>query len=57
MSLGTIFGTTLNTALHIVSIVCSFLTDPKTPEDLIIYLKNKDNGKDIPMGIAKLAVL
>jgi len=56
MSLGTIFGTILTTALHIVSIVCSFLTDPITPEDLIIYRKSKDNGKDIPMGIAKLAV-
>ena len=56
MSLGTLLGTVLTTALHIVSIVCSFLTDPITPEDLIIYRKSKDSGKDIPMGIAKLAV-
>jgi amino acid permease len=56
MSLGTIFATVLTTALHIVSIVCSFLTNPITPEDLIIYRKSKDSGKDIPMGIAKLAV-
>ena len=56
MSLGTIFATALTTLLHIVSIVCSFLTDPVTPEDLVIYRKCKDNGKDIPMGIAKLAV-
>ena len=56
MSLATIFGTFLTTALHIISIICSFLTDPITPEDLIIYRKNKNNGKDIPMAIAKLAV-
>jgi amino acid permease len=56
MSLGTIFATVLTTALHIVSIVCSFLTNPITPEDLIIYRKSKDSGKDIPMAIAKFAV-
>ena len=56
MSLGTIFATILTTALHIVSIVCSFLTDPITPEDLVIYRKNKDNDKDIFMAIAKFAV-
>ena len=56
MSLGTIFATILTTILHIVSIVCSFLTDPITPEDLVIYRKNKDNNKDIFMAIAKLAV-
>jgi amino acid permease len=57
MSLGTLFATVLTTAFHILSIVCSFLIDPITPEDLIIYRKDKDNGKDIPMSIAKLAVL
>ena len=56
MSLGTIFATVLTTCLHILSIVCSFLTDPLTPEDLIIYRKSKDGGKDIFMAIAKLAV-
>jgi len=56
MSLGTIFATILTTALHILSIVCSFLTDPITPEDLVIYRKCKDNGKDIFMAIAKFAV-
>ena len=56
MSLGTIFATVLTTVLHILSIVCSFLTDPITPEDLIIYRKSKDGGKDIFMAIAKLAV-
>ena len=56
MSLGTIFATALTIALHIISIVCSFLTDPVTPEDLIIYRRCKDSGKDIPMAIAKLSV-
>ena len=56
MSLGTIFATVLTTILHIISIVCSFLTDPITPEDLVIYRKSKDSGKDIFMSIAKFAV-
>ena len=56
MSLGTLFATILTTAFHILSIVCSFLIDPITPEDLIIYRKDKDNGKDILMSIAKLAI-
>ena len=56
MSISTIFSTCLTTALHILSIVCSFLTDPVTPEDLVIYRKSKDGGKDIFMAIAKFAV-
>ena len=56
MSLGTIFATILTALLHFVSIISSFLTDPITPEDVIVYRKSKDGGKDIPMAIAKLAV-
>jgi len=56
MSLGTIFAVILTTILHFLSIICSFLTDPITPEDVVIYRKSKDGGKDIPMAIAKLAV-
>jgi amino acid permease len=56
MKLGTLFATMLTTALHFISIICSFLTDPYTPEDLVIYRKSKDSGKDIPMAIAKFAV-
>ena len=56
MRLGTIFGIILTTILHTLSIVCSFLTDPITPEDLIIYRKNKGTGKDIAMVIARLLV-
>ncbi len=50
------FSTTLNTILHILAIVCSFLTEPINPEDLIIYRKDKGKGKDIPMTIAKLLI-
>ena len=56
MRIGTILGTLLTTALHIVSIVCGFLTDPITPEDLIIYRKNKGTGKDLAMTIARFFV-
>lgn len=56
MKLGTFFGTVLTTLLHIISIVCAFLTDPYTPEDLIVFRKQKGNGKDIAMLIAKLFV-
>ena len=56
MRLGTLFGIILTTILHILSIICSFLTDPITPEDLIIYRKNKGTGKDVAMVIARLLV-
>ena len=56
MKLSTLFATILTTALHIISIVCSFLTDPYTPEDLVIYRKSKDRGKDIWMVIARLFI-
>ena len=56
MRYGTLFATILTTILHIISIVCSFLTDPYTPEDLIVFRKNKGEGKDIAMVISKLFV-
>lgn len=56
MKISTLFATILTTALHIVSIVCSFLTDPATPEDLVIYRKNKGSGKDIFMVISRLFI-
>ena len=46
----------MTTILHIISITCSFLTNPYTPEDLIVYRKSKDSGKDVVMTIAKLFV-
>ena len=56
MKIGTILGTILTTILHIISIVCGFLTDPITPEDLIIYRKNKGTGRDLAMVLARLFV-
>ena len=56
MKYGTLFATILTTALHIISIVCSFLTNPYNPEDLVIYRQQKGNGKDVAMTIAKLFI-
>ena len=56
MRIGTILAIILTTLLHFISIICGFLTAPITPEDLIIYRKNKGNGKDIAMVIARLLV-
>ena len=56
MRYGVIFATCLTTSLHIISIVCSFLTDPYAPEDLVLYRKKKGNGKDIAMSISILLV-
>jgi amino acid permease len=56
MRMGAMFGMIFTTVLHVVSMVCSFLTDPITPEDLIIYRKNKGTGKDVFMIIARLSV-
>ena len=55
MNNSTIWGTILTTILHFVSIICSFLTNPYDPEDLIVFRKSK-GGKDIAMTIAKLFV-
>ena len=56
MKISTFFATLLTTALHFVSIIVSFLTDPYQPEDLVIYRKNKGSGKDVWMVIARLFV-
>ena len=56
MRISVLLATCLTTVLHIISIVCSFLTDPYTPEDLVIYRKNKGNGKDMAMTLSKLFV-
>ena len=56
MRISAIFGMALTTVLHFISIICGFLTDPITPEDLIIYQKNKGTGKDVAMIIARLFV-
>ena len=56
MKLSTLFSVILVTLLHILSITVAFLTEPIYPEDIIIYRKPKDNGKDILMNIAKFAI-
>lgn len=56
MNISTIWGTILTTLLHFISIICSFLTNPYDPEDLIVFRKKKGSDKDIAMTIAKLAV-
>ena len=56
MKFSTFYATCLTTVLHIISIVCSFLTEPYKPEDLIIYRIYKGDGKDIAMTIAKLFI-
>ena len=56
MRFSVFYSVCLTTALYIISIVCSYLTDPITPEDVIIYRKAIGNGKDIAMSISKLLV-
>ena len=56
MKFSVFYSMCLTTALHIISVVCSYLTDPYTPEDVIIYRKSIDNGKDIAMTISKLFI-
>ena len=56
MRFSVFYSVCLTTALHIVSITCSYLTDPITPEDVIIYRHPIGNGKDIAMTISKLLV-
>ena len=57
MKISAALGMLFTTILHIISIVCAFLTDPITPEDLIIYRKNKGSGRDVAMVIARLLVV
>ena len=56
MRFSVFYSVCLTTAMHIVSIICSYLTDPITPEDVIIYRKPIGNGKDIAMTISKLLI-
>ena len=56
MKFSVFYSVCLTTALHIISIVCSYLTEPITPEDVVIYRKPLGNGKDIPMTISKLLI-
>ena len=56
MKFSVITSMIITTVLHFLSMICSYLTDPITPEDVIIYRKKIGKGKDIPMTIAKLFI-
>lgn len=54
MKLSIFFSLLILIALYLISMICSYLTDPLSPEELVIYRKPISNGNDIPMSIAKL---
>ena len=56
MKFSVFFSMVLTTVLHFISMICSYLTDPMTPKDVIIYRNKIGNGKDIAMTISKLFI-
>ena len=56
MRFSIIYAMLITTGLHFISMICSYLTDPITPEDVIIYRKKIGNGKDLTMIISKLFI-
>ena len=52
-----ILGILLTTCLIIISIICSYLINPYSPEELIIFRKSKSNGKDILLLIINFILL
>lgn len=56
MNHAVLFSMGLTTVLHFISMICSYLTDPITPEDVVIYRKAIGGGKDIAMTISKLFI-
>ena len=56
MNHAVIFSMGLTTVLHFISMICSYLTDPITPEDVVIYRRAIGSGKDVAMTISKLAI-
>ena len=56
MKFSVFFSMVLTTVLHFISMICSYLTDPITPKDVIIYRNKIGNGKDIAMTISKLFI-
>ena len=56
MNYSVLFSMGLTTVLHFISMICSYLTDPITPEDVVIYRKAIGSGKDIAMTISKLFI-
>ena len=56
MKFSVFYSMLITTILHFISMICSYLTDPVTPEDVIIYRKKIGNGKDVAMTISKLFI-
>lgn len=56
MTMSVIYSQSVVAVLQIICVICSFLTEPILPEDLIVYRANRFGGADIWMGIAKLMV-
>ena len=52
-----ILGTLLITALTIISIICSYLINPYSPEEFIFFRKKKNPGKDIPILVTNLILV
>ena len=52
-----ILGLLSTTAITITSIICSYLMNPYSPEELIIFRKNKNSGKDIVMLIINFILI
>ena len=56
MKFSVFYSMLLTTILHFISMICSYLTDPITPEDVIIYREKIGSGKDVAMTISKLFI-
>ena len=56
MKFSVFYSMLITTILHFISMICSYLTDPITPKDVIIYREKIGNGKDIAMTISKLLI-
>lgn len=56
MKKSTMIAMVVTSIFHVIAITCGYLTEPVDPKSLIIFRQPKDNGYDILMNIAKLAV-
>jgi len=56
MKFSLFYSMLITTILHFISMICSYLTVPVTPEDVIIFRKKIGNGKDIAMTISILFI-
>ncbi len=54
--LATILSSAMTCGIHIIAVTCAFLSDPITPEEIIVNRKSIDGGYDILMTIAKFVV-